>query len=105
MTNFEKARRFLKKMHLDVPNTPHLSDDTTMELRMDLICETVEKLMEDVEKKDLVGIASALTHILYVTYGFGLTLGIDLDVCFAELHKKFMSTTNSLGQSKRDLEL
>ena len=39
------------------------------QLRVDLIKEELDELIEAMNKKDLVSVADALTDILYVTYG------------------------------------
>ena len=43
------------------------------------------------EEKHIIGIADALTDILYVTYGAGHAFGINLDECFEEVHESNMS--------------
>ena len=45
----------------------------------------------------MVGVADALTDILYVTYGAGAAFGIDLDKCFEEVHNSNMSKLDRKG--------
>ena len=59
-------------------------------LRVDLIDEELNELREATGKQDLVGIADALTDLLYVVYGAGHAYGINLDDCFAEVHRSNM---------------
>ena len=64
---------------------------------MDLIREEVEELEQGYNDGDLVAIADALTDILYVVYGMGHSLGIDLDKCFNHIHSSNMSKLDSNG--------
>ena len=70
---------------------PTLPDNELADLRLDLIQEEVGELLTALEKKDIVEIADALTDILYVTYGAGHAVGLDLDECFEEVHQSNMS--------------
>jgi predicted HAD superfamily Cof-like phosphohydrolase len=49
-------------------------------------------------KEDIIGVADALTVILYVTYGAGAGFGIDLDKCFKEVHSSNMSKLDRDGR-------
>ena len=62
-----------------------------MTLRVSLIKEELDELIEAMNKKDLVEVADALTDILYVTYGAGHAFGINLDKCFEEVQNSNMS--------------
>ena len=68
-----------------------MPDRKTAMLRLKLILEEYEELETAVEEQHLVGIADALTDILYVTYGAGHAFGINLDECFEEVHESNMS--------------
>ena len=50
------------------------------------------------DNKDLLEVADALTDILYVTYGAGHALGIDLDKCFEEVQNSNMSKLDQNGK-------
>ena len=67
-------------------------------LRVDLIDEELNELREATGKQDLVGIADALTDLLYVVYGAGHAYGINLDECFAEVHRSNMSKLDEESQ-------
>ena len=49
-------------------------------------------------EKDIVGVADALTDILYVTYGAGHAFGINLDKCFLEVQRSNMSKLGPNGK-------
>jgi len=67
-------------------------------LRIELIDEELNELREATGKQDLVGIADALTDLLYVVYGAGHAYGINLDNCFAEVHRSNMSKLDDESQ-------
>ncbi len=60
---------------------------------MSLIREEVYELEKAAKEKDLVEVIDALGDILYVTYGMGVALGIDLDKAFSLIH--FSNTPKS----------
>ena len=91
MTNFEKVGTFMKTFGQDVKKSSSFSNDKINELRVNLIKEELDELIEAMNKKDLVEVADALTDILYVTYGAGHAFGINLDECFDEVQKSDMS--------------
>ena len=95
MTNFEKVGFFMKTFGQEVKHSPSFSTDTINELRVSLIKEELDELIEAMKKKDLVEVADALTDILYVTYGAGHAFGIDLDKCFEEVQNSNMSKLDS----------
>jgi len=96
-TNFELVGDFMEAFGQDVEVQPTWPDFSTRELRVDLIQEEVDELVEAIANKDMVEIADALTDILYVVYGAGHTFGIDLDECFTEVHASNMSKLDEDG--------
>ena len=91
MTNFEKVGIFMKTFGQDVKQSSSFSTDKINKLRVNLIKEELDELIEAMNKKDLVEVADALTDILYVTYGAGHAFGINLDDCFEEVQSSNMS--------------
>ena len=98
MTNFEKVGIFMKTFGQDVKQSSSFSSDKINELRINLIKEELDELIEAMNKKDLVEVADALTDILYVTYGAGHAFGINLDECFQEVQNSNMSKLDSDGK-------
>ena len=96
-TNFELVGDFMQAFGQSVETQPTWPDFNTRELRVDLIQEEVDELVEAIANKDMVEIADALTDILYVVYGAGHTFGIDLDECFTEVHASNMSKLGEDG--------
>ena len=91
MSNFNKVGIFMKTFGQEVKNKPSFSSDKINKLRIDLIKEELEELIEAMNNRDLLEVADALTDILYVTYGAGHSFGIDLDKCFDEVQNSNMS--------------
>ena len=97
-TNFENVKLFMKTFGQEVKEYPDLPPEEVVDLRLDLINEEVGELCEAVECDDMTEIADALTDILYVTYGMGAALGIDLDKCFEEVQRSNMSKMGEDGK-------
>jgi len=100
MSNFNKVKTFMETFGQEVKMKPSFSTDKINALRYDLIKEELEELKVAMENKDLLEVADALTDILYVTYGAGHALGIDLDKCFKEVQNSNMS---KLGEDSKPI--
>ena len=98
MTNFEKVGTFMKVFGQEVKQNASFSTDKINELRLSLIQEEIQELVEAMNKKNLVEVADALTDILYVTYGTGHAFGINLDKCFEEVQNSNMSKLDKNGK-------
>ena len=98
MTNFEKVGVFMKTFGQNVKQSSSFSSEKINALRVSLIKEELDELIEAMSKKDLVEVADALTDILYVTYGAGHAFGINLDDCFEEVQNSNMSKLDKDGK-------
>ena len=98
MTNFEKVELFMTTFGQEVKKKPGFSSDKINTLRVSLIQEEFDEFKEAISKKDLKEAADALTDILYVTYGAGHALGINLDKCFDEVQNSNMSKLDNDGK-------
>lgn len=98
MSNFSKVGIFMKTFGQEVKDKPSFSTDKINKLRIDLIKEELEELIEAMENKDLLEVADALTDILYVTYGAGHAFGVNLDKCFEEVQNSNMSKLDENGK-------
>lgn len=77
---------------------PSLDVEESLEkLRISLLEEEVNELVEATRARDLTGIADALADITYVVYGTALTYGIDLDSVLREVHRSNMSKLDGDG--------
>ncbi|MDC0956148.1 nucleoside triphosphate pyrophosphohydrolase family protein [Candidatus Pelagibacter sp.] len=98
MSNFNKVGTFMKTFGQEVKTKPSFSSDKINKLRIDLIKEELDELLEAMKNNDLLEVADALTDILYVTYGAGHAFGIDLDKCFDEVQNSNMSKLGENGE-------
>tara|TARA_B110001452_G_scaffold267180_1_gene276103 strand:- start:31 stop:405 length:375 start_codon:yes stop_codon:yes gene_type:complete len=98
MTNFQKVKIFMDTFGQEVKSKPSFSSDKTNNLRYQLINEELSELKLALDNKDLIEVADALTDILYVTYGAGHAMGINLDDCFEEVQKSNMSKLDQNGK-------
>lgn len=91
MSNFTMVADFMRSGEQPVNETPVWPDQDTRLLRFKLIDEELNELSDAMMNEDIVEVADALTDLLYVIYGAGHAYGIDLDRCFAEVHRSNMS--------------
>lgn len=95
MSNFEKVIDFNKQFGIVVNEKPVLNifdtDEKLIKYRMSLIREEMGELEEAVKNKDYKETVDALSDILYVVYGMGCSIGIDLDKSYNIVHESNMS--------------
>lgn len=95
MTNFQKVLDFNKQFGNSVPDKldskVFTENPKLVELCMSLISEEVKELEFAVKEHDMTETIDALSDILYVVYGMGARLGIDLDKAFDIVHSSNMS--------------
>jgi len=95
MTNFQAVKQFHNLF--GHPNPMGLqrdiltTDPSLINFRLDLINEEFNELKEAVQKNDMTEVIDALGDILYVVYGMGVSLGIDLDKAFKIIHESNLS--------------
>lgn len=100
-SNFEMVKEFHNVYNQERNET--LNEDAVAkfkELRLNLIKEEYHEIEKELWmlKTDPVALAKELTDLLYVVYGAGVTFGIDLDKCFAEVHRSNMSKLGEDGK-------
>jgi NTP pyrophosphatase (non-canonical NTP hydrolase) len=97
MSNFEKVIDFNFQFGVleskEIKTNFNIFEEKPFESEfcLKLIREEVAELEDAVSKKDYIETADALTDILYVVYGMGARLGINLDKTFEEVHINNMS--------------
>lgn len=97
-TNFGKVGEFMESFGQEVKETPEFPSDKIIELREKLIAEEFKEYIEAVNSRDIIGIADALSDLLYVVYGAGHAYGIDLDLTFNIVHDSNMSKLGPDGK-------
>jgi predicted HAD superfamily Cof-like phosphohydrolase len=94
-TNYQKVVQFNRVFGVPVSEQPRHNifdeDPKLVELRMNLIREEVGELEDAVKDKDMKETFDALSDILYVVYGMGASLGLDLDRGMDLVHESNMS--------------
>ena len=95
-TNFDMVEEFMNAFGQDVETEPQWTG--VAELRYELIREELEEMREALDSRDLVGVADALTDLLYVVYGAGHAFGLNLDETFNEVHRSNMSKLGEDGK-------
>ena len=100
MTNNEKVKEFMEAFGQEVCTKPEFPEAQVMELRYDLIHEELEEFADAIYNGEgsITDVADALADLLYVVYGAGHAFGIDLDKCFAEVHRSNMSKLGADGK-------
>lgn len=85
------VQEFHEQFDIHVATTPLVPDEATQTLRNRLIQEEFEEFQEAMQSKDLSAMAKELADLLYVVYGTAVSLGIDMEPVFNEVHRSNMS--------------
>lgn len=85
-----KVKEFHVVMGMEDNKTPTLVDGETAGLRIAIIAEEFNELIEAIANEDLVEIADALGDLKYVILGAANAYGIDLEPIFNEIHDSNM---------------
>lgn len=93
------VQEFHEQFNIHVSQSPSIPDEPTKILRKRLIQEEFEELQEAMDEKDLPSIAKELADLLYVVYGTAVSLGMDMEPVFKEVHRSNMS---KVGGYKRE---
>lgn len=96
-TNAEKIIEFQNAMGGEAPDETTLPDERLLGLRRRLIQEECKEVDEAFDRLAADNDEAALAHLmhecadlLYVTYGAMVSLGVDADAVFAEVHRANM---------------
>lgn len=97
MSNFEKVVEFNHSFGV-IPSTTFspqksilYSDPRKIEFCLKLIREECKELEQAVVDHDYIEMVDALADILYVVYGMGARVGVDMDKAFDLVHRNNMS--------------
>ncbi len=93
------VQAFHEQFDIHIATTPSVPDEATKILRNRLIQEEFEELQEAMQSKGLSEMAKELADLLYVVYGTAISLGIDMEPVFKEVHRSNMS---KVGGYKRE---
>jgi len=95
----QMVQEFHQQFNIHVASRPSLPDEPTQTLRNRLIQEEFEEFQEAMQGNDLSAMAKELADLLYVVYGTAVSLGIDMEPVFKEVHRSNMS---KVGGYKRE---
>ena len=100
---FEQVLEFhsiFKPDHIGLFNNIKLQyvGDPDLELKLRLITEEYEELVEAFNNNDTVEVVDALADLIYVINGFAIYLGIDLDFIVSVVHKTNMDKLDKNGE-------
>jgi predicted HAD superfamily Cof-like phosphohydrolase len=98
MTNANKVKLFMESFGQEVKSKPEFPSDDTVKLRIELISEELQELVDACKAGDIIEVADALTDILYVTYGAAHSFGVPIDECFREVQRSNMSKLGEDGK-------
>lgn len=109
ISNFEKVLDFNKSFGIQIFNKIQKNitkdDPKLIKYRLSLICEEVEELEEAVKNHDYNEMVDALSDILYVVYGMGTSIGVNLDNAFDIVHESNMSKLcNTEEEAKKTVQ-
>ena len=90
-SNFEKVKYFNKTFCSVINDNYDPSIFSTnkeiIKCKLELIKEEIHELSEGINKRDFIEMLDAVLDILYVVYGFGCAVGINLDLEFSNKYK------------------
>ena len=98
MTNANKVKLFMESFGQEVKSKPEFPSDDTVKLRIELISEELQELVDACDANNIIEVADALTDIIYVTYGAAHSFGIPIDECFKEVQRSNMSKLGEDGK-------
>lgn len=93
------VQEFHEQFDIHIATAPSVPGEGTQTLRNRLIQEEFEEFQEAMHNKDLPNMAKELADLLYVVYGTAVSLGIDMEPVFQEVHRSNMS---KVGGHKRE---
>jgi len=94
-------RDFHEKFGLTINDTPTIPGDDVLQFRINLINEEAGEFEQAAKARNLVEMADALADVIYVALGAAVSLGIDLEPVFQEVHRSNMTKVWSDGQVRR----
>ena len=68
-----------------------------LELKLRLIAEEYDELVQAFHENDTVEVVDALADLIYVINGFAIYLGVDLDFIVSEVHRSNMTKLDEDG--------
>lgn len=99
LSNADKVARMMGCWQQEMPLYPKAMDSDTQNLRIKLIREEFNEVLEAFETGQTVPeVVKELCDLLTVTYGTLLTMGVNPDIAFNMVHVSNMSKLDSDGR-------
>jgi len=95
---FEQVKQFHVAFGLPVKDRASWPSDERLELRLELLEEELEEVVQAVHNRDLVNLAKELADLEYVVNGFAIEAGIDLPAVTTVVHESNMSKLGADGK-------
>jgi len=91
---------FHRKNGFTINESPILIDERLWKIRHDHTLDELEELQVAHHQGNLVGVADALSDLIYFLYGTAVAYGIDLEPVFDEIHRSNMTKDRPSGDRK-----
>ena len=101
MSNFSDVKHFMETFGQDVLTVPTLPDESLGQLRIDLMVEELNEVIDAMNQGDVVNLAKELCDLVYVCLGAAAAFGISFDECFKEVQRSNMSKLTKDGKVLR----
>lgn len=96
-TNADMVKEFHETFGHPAPARPTFPDPALFHLRLELIKEELNEIIQAKVDGDMVEFADGVADLLYVVYGLGIASGLPVDRLFAEVHASNMSKLGEDG--------
>ena len=100
----QNVEDFHNKYSHRIGTVPEFPNDKILFLRMRLIFEEASECLTAVSNKDFVNLVDGLVDLLYVTYGTAVSIGVDLEPLFAEVHRSNMTKSDEKDESGKSIK-
>lgn len=90
MSNQTDVKDFHEKFNVPMADKPTIPDSDMLNYRIGFIEEELQELKDAASNNDIVEMADAIIDILYVTYGFGLIMGLPIQELWDEVQRSNM---------------
>jgi predicted HAD superfamily Cof-like phosphohydrolase len=87
----QMVQEFHETFDIPVESIPMIPSEKVKSLRVKLIQEELNELEEALDNNDMVEVADALGDILYVVFGSAVSIGINVEPIFNEVHRSNMT--------------
>lgn len=87
----QQVEDFHRKFSLATGVNPGVPDDNVLALRRELIKEEANEFIKAAFDRDLPAMVDGIADLLYVVFGAAVSLGVDIEQYFDEVHRSNMS--------------